>query len=149
MFAPELCAAHLVARDAEAVVRALAALLVARGHVAPSFEAAALKRERRSPTGLPFPGAAVALPHAEPEHVRVPAIAIATLESPVAFRQMGSPRIALDVRIVVMPAFTAAEQAAAQLSRILELLQDDALRASLLDAGSAEELCAALAPRWS
>jgi PTS system galactitol-specific IIA component len=149
VFAPELCAAHLPARTADDVVRALSSRLLVAGHVAATFEAAALKREKRSPTGLPFPGTAVALPHADPEHVVKPGIAVATLAAPVTFRQMGSPAVKLDVRIIVMPAFTAKEQAAAQLARVLEMLQDAALRDDLLLATDAAALCAAVAPRWT
>src|SRR5437588_7640495 len=96
--------ARLEVTSAEGAVRALAKALEAKGHVKASFEAAALQRERRSPTGLPFAGSAVALPHAEPEHVLSPAIAIASLARPVKFRQMGSPATQLDVALVVMPA---------------------------------------------
>lgn len=114
----------------------------------PTFEQAALVREKKSPTGLPFSPWAVALPHADPEHATVPAIAIATLARPVVFRQMGSPGVKLEVHIVVMPAFTAKEQAAASLTRLIGLLQADDVRERLVSAGSAEELLRILADRW-
>jgi len=139
-----LCLVRLEAKTAQDVVRALARRLVEAGHAQPSFEAAALAREKRSPTGLPFPGVAVALPHAEPEHVVSPAIAVATLASPVKFRQMGSPGIELMVSVVVMPAFSAKEQAGASLSDLIERLQDDALRTRLVEATTADELASAL-----
>jgi PTS system galactitol-specific IIA component len=129
---PLFCVAGLDARSADGVIAALAARLVAGGVVAPTFERAAVAREKRSPTGLPFDGGAVAIPHAEPEHVVAPAIAIATLASPVKFRQMGTPQIALDVRLVVVPALSAKEQAAAGLTAVIEKLQDAAFRAALL-----------------
>ncbi len=132
------------AGSAEEVIRALAQKLLAKGHVRASFEKAALAREKRSPTGLPFPGIAVALPHAEPEHVESPGIAIATLEKPVTFRQMGGPATKLTVSIVVMPAFSAKEQAGAGLSGLIEKLQDEALRNRLMEATDAAALAAAL-----
>ena len=132
------------ASDSVRVMRALAQRLAAAGHVKPTFELAALARERRSPTGLPFPGCAVAMPHAEPEHVVTSAIALASLATPVMFRQMGAPATELDVRLVVMPAFTAKEQAAASLGRLVTLLQDAALRDELASATSAEAMHAAL-----
>ena len=122
----------------------LAQRLLEKGHVKPSFEKAALAREKRSPTGLPFPGAAIALPHAEPEHVLSPAIAVATLIAPVTFRQMGSPATKLTVSIIVMPAFSAKEQASAGLSGLIEKLQDEALRQRLLDATDAAAIVKAL-----
>ncbi|MET0592804.1 MAG: PTS sugar transporter subunit IIA [Polyangiaceae bacterium] len=147
MLSSELCIAGLVAESSDAVVKALAARLLEAGHVRPSFEQAALVRERRSPTGLPFPGCGVALPHADPEHVVTPAIAVATLAKPVPFRQMGAPATKLDVALVVMPALTAKEQAAGDLSRIIELLQDEALRRVLLQAKASDEMMAALSGR--
>ncbi len=139
--------AKLSATSPEAVIRALAKKLSARGHVKASFEAAAVAREKRSPTGLPFSPLAVALPHAEPEHVESPAIAVASLAKPVRFRQMGTPAVTLDVSLVVMPALGSKEQASAGLARILELLQDRALREALASAPDAEAMCAVLAPR--
>lgn len=139
-----LCVPRLQANTAEDVVRALSQKLLARGHVKPSFEKAALAREKRSPTGLPFPGIAVALPHAEPEHVASAAIAVATLEKPVTFRQMGDPATKLTVSIVVMPAFSAKEQASAGLSGLIEKLQDEALRDRLMQATDAAALAEAL-----
>ncbi len=142
-----LCFARLPAGTAEAAIRALARELHAAGHVNPSFEAAAVARERRSPTGLPFEGGAVALPHAEPSHVASHALAVATLATPVTFRQMGDPATQLQVSLVVMPALTAKEQASAGLSRLIELLQDSALRASLTSAADADAMRALLASR--
>ncbi len=136
----DLCVVNLEVSTAEDAIRHLARKLAERGFVLPSFETAALKREKRSPTGLPFPGAGIALPHAEPEHVAQAGIAIATLLRPVYFRQMGSPTIKLEVSLVVMPVLTAKEQALAGLSRLIELLQDDGVRAGLLGAKTSSEL---------
>jgi PTS system galactitol-specific IIA component len=148
MLSPDLCVVHLAVLSGEEVVRALAALLLIGGHVKPSFEKAAIDRERRSPTGLPFAELAVALPHAEPEHVLVPAIAVASLATPVTFRQMGSPNLKLDVSIVVMPALSAASQAAAELSRLIQLLQDDDLRRAVVAATTSRAMYTAFAPHF-
>jgi PTS system galactitol-specific IIA component len=145
---PPLCFARLDVSSAEAAVRALARELHRAGHVKETFEAAAVQRERRSPTGLPFEGGAVALPHAEPEHVVSHALAIATLVRPVKFREMGSPAIQLDVALIVMPALTAKEQAAAGLAGVIEMLQDASLRAALTEASDADAM-RALVARWT
>lgn len=147
MLSSELCIAGLMAESADAVLKALAERLLKAGHVRPSFEQAAIVRERRSPTGLPFPGCGVALPHAEPEHVVTPAIAVATLAKAVPFRQMGSPATKLDVTLVVMPALTAKEQAAGDLSRLIGLLQDETLRHALTAAKESDAIMAALSGR--
>jgi len=144
VIAIDLSIAQLSAASSEDVIRALAAALFAAGHVKASFENAALARERRSPTGLPFPGVAVALPHAEPDHVVSPAIAMASLVRPVTFRQMGNPAVKLEVSLVVMPALTAKEQAASELSRLIHVLQDEELRQKLVAAADNATLAAML-----
>ena len=144
MIAVDISIARLEVASSEDGIRALAAALFAAGHVKASFEGAALARERRSPTGLPFPGVAVALPHAEPDHVVRPAIAIASLVRPVTFRQMGSPAVKLEVSLVVMPALTAKEQAASELSRLIQMLQDEELRRKLVAAADSTTLAAVL-----
>jgi PTS system galactitol-specific IIA component len=141
-----VCCVGLDVSSAEAAIRALAGELRRAGCVKETFEAAAVARERRSPTGLPFEGGGVALPHAEPEHVLSPALAVATLARPAKFRQMGSPGTLLDVTLVVMPALTAKEQASAGLARVIELLQSAPLRAAIAAAGDEGAVRAALAP---
>ncbi len=148
MIEPELCVVGLDASSAEAAIRALARLLHSAGRVHASFEAAAVARELRSPTGLPFEPLAVALPHAEPEHVVSPAIAIATLAAPVRFREMGAPATQHELRLVVMPAFGSKEQAGAELSRLIEALQDADTTRALAAATTPAELCAALRAKW-
>lgn len=146
---PIVCRVRLDAPNAEGVIRALARELQRIGYVKDSFESAAVARERRSPTGLPFEGAAVALPHAEPEHVVTPALAVATLARAVKFREMGSPGTQLDVALVVMPALTAKEQAGAGLAKVIEMLQDASLRAAITAAPDEAAIRAALAPVWA
>jgi PTS system galactitol-specific IIA component len=137
---------RLEASSADEVIRALSRELCRAGAVKDSFEGAALARERRSPTGLPFEAGAVALPHAEPEHVLSPALGVATLVRPVRFREMGSPGVALDVTLVVMPAFTAKEQASAGLAGVIEMLQSAPLRAALVAARDDATIRSLLAP---
>jgi PTS system galactitol-specific IIA component len=144
-----VCLARLEAPSAEGAIRTLARELHRAGHVKESFEAAAVARERRSPTGLPFAGGAVALPHAEPEHVASPALGVATLARPVRFREMGSPATQLDVALVVMPVLTAKEQAGAGLARVIAMLQDGPLRAALVAAADPDAMRAILTPVWT
>jgi PTS system galactitol-specific IIA component len=144
-----VCCVRLDVPSAEGAIRALAQALYRAGSVKETFEAAAVARERRSPTGLPFEGGAVALPHAEPEHVVAPALAVASLVRPVKFREMGSPATQLDVALVVMPALTTKEQAGAGLAKVIEMLQGAPLRAALTAAGDEDAMRAALGPVWT
>ena len=148
MIEPGLCFSGLDVASDEEAVRALARALFRAGKVTASFELAAVARERRSPTGLPFPDGAIALPHADPEHVEIPSVAIGRLTRPVKFREMGNPASQLEVALVVMPALTARAQAVAGLGKILDLLQDAALRRELHGAGDGPAIFVAIARRW-
>ncbi|RJK97746.1 PTS sugar transporter subunit IIA [Vallicoccus soli] len=82
-----------VVRPRTATAPELLALMARRAHAAgwvgDGFEAALLAREVAFPTGLPTP-VPVALPHADPEHVRRPGLGAALLDPPVAFGEMGT-----------------------------------------------------------
>jgi PTS system galactitol-specific IIA component len=131
LFRRELCWAGLQAADAPEVLRKLARALESRGLVRPSFEEAVLRREAASPTGLPFPEHPVAIPHADPEHVLAPAIALCTLAAPVAFSEMGNPDGALAVQLVAMLALPDQQSCQRELVRLMERFQDQPFLARL------------------
>src|SRR5574342_659735 len=86
---------------AQEAIQKLAAALVHTGHVTPEFTDDVWKREQTYPTGLPTQPMAVAIPHADPEHVEQSAVCIGILKSPVGFTQMGTDGSAiLDVRLI-------------------------------------------------
>jgi len=144
LFRTELCLARLRAPDAEAVIRAAAGALEQAGLVRPTFAGAVLAREMSSPTGLPLPGRKVAIPHADPEHVVTPAVAVATLVAPVSFREMGNPDSALSVDLVALLALTDKQSAQQELVRLIERFQDAALVDRLVAAPDAGALFALL-----
>ena len=145
LFRPELCLARLQAPDAEMVIRAAAGALLEAGLVRPTFAGAVLAREVSSPTGLPLPGRKVAIPHADPEHVITPAVAVAGLAEPVTFREMGDPDSALSVDLVALLALTDKESAQQELVRLIERFQDAALVDRLVATPDAGALFALLA----
>jgi len=126
LFRREICLARLKADDAEAAIRALGLALTACGLVRPSYTAAVLTREMTSPTGLPLAGRKVAIPHADPEHVLAPAVAVATLAAPVTFCEMGNPASRLDVELVALLALSDKQSAQEELVQLVELFQDAA-----------------------
>jgi PTS system galactitol-specific IIA component len=143
----ELCLARLELPDAESVLRELSGLLARLGLVAPTFCDALLAREASSPTGLPLPGRKVAVPHADPEHVRAPAIAVCTLARPVRFAEMGNPTSLLAVEAVFLLALTDKESAQEELVRLLERLQRPEFVDELCAAPDADVLLALLQER--
>lgn len=118
----------------EAVLRALAARLLASGAVTDGFETAVLERERKYPTGLPTVIPA-AIPHTDPEHVIEPGIAVATLREPVDFGEMGgSGDATVPVRLVVMLVLREAHAQLDALQHLIQALQDEAAVGTVLEA---------------
>ncbi|MBO8141619.1 MAG: PTS sugar transporter subunit IIA [Firmicutes bacterium] len=116
---------ELEADSADAVINRLAEGMAERGFVRPGYGAAVRERERVSPTGLPARGAGVAIPHADPEFVLVPAIGFAKLTRPVFFGEMGNPEAAVPVQLVFMLAIRDSEGQLDALRRLIQFIQDD------------------------
>jgi galactitol PTS system EIIA component len=144
LFRRELCFIGLDVKDAIEAMLYLARSLFAAGLVRPSFEAAVIEREVRSPTGLPLLSRNVAIPHTDPEHVLAPGAALCTLAQPVTFREMGNPAQELAVEIVVMLALPDHDSAQRELVRVIERLQAPELREKLCSATQVETLFALL-----
>lgn len=125
-------------------MRVLARALIDQAFAEPSFEAALLEREARSPTGLPLEGRKVALPHADPEHVRAPAVALCTLAHPVLFREMGAPERELPVELVAVLALPDHESVQRELVALLGRFQDPAFVERLCAAADADDLLSLL-----
>lgn len=141
LLSPQWVLVRLEAASAEEVIRRLAARLEAAGRVRPSFANAVWERERTNPTGLPLSGELhVAIPHADVEHVCAPAVAVATLARPVAFRNMVRPEEMVPVSIVILLALTELHAQIEMLQSLAELFQDPDRVRAVYEARSAEEL---------
>lgn len=115
----------------------MVAPLIVAGRVDGAYLEALVEREATYPTGLPVPGG-VAIPHAAPEHVLEDAIAIAILDSPVKFREMGAPdQNFVDVHVVFMLALRG-EHHLSLLQKVVKNVVDPGFVAALRGAPSAE-----------
>jgi len=128
------------AQDAKDVIYTLTAALVESGKVRPEFGEDTWAREQRFPTGLPTEPLAVAIPHADPDHVRQSSVSLGILESPVRFAQMGTDgSTLLDVRIVFLLAIKEREKQVEMIQQLVTLIQTGSLLASLASAKDATE----------
>lgn len=101
------------------VISAVGARLEEHGYVKNSYIQAALDREKELPTGLPLGGEInAAIPHTDIEHVLKPALGMATLRTPVIFKNMVSPQEDVPVRLVFLLAL---EQPKAQIEMLQEV----------------------------
>ncbi len=120
--AGELCLVRPDARSAQELLGQLGDRAVASGHVATTFPAAVVAREQRYPTGLPLPTPA-AIPHTDPEHVLRPALAVALLDPPVTFGEMGSADRTVDCSLAVMLMVASPQDQVDVLGRVIGALQ--------------------------
>ncbi len=109
------------AATAEDAIRALSRRLEQGGYVRPSFAAAVTAREREFPTGLPT-NPPVAIPHTDVEHCLKPALAVATLRSPVPFQAMGRGG-ELQVSIIFLLSITNPQSQVGWLGRLVQFFQ--------------------------
>jgi PTS system galactitol-specific IIA component len=125
------------------VIRLLGERLEHLGRVKSGYTDAIVRREQTMPTGLPLGSINVAIPHTDPEHVRSPSLAIATLRNPVLFGNMENPDERLPVRIVVAMALTDRGEQIDMLQRIASFVQNPEALRVLLDATTNEAAIAA------
>lgn len=136
----EAIALQLQVADAEQVIRLLGGRLRQLDLVKDGFVEATLRREAEMPTGLPLGGDInAAIPHVDIEYVNRPALALATLASPVVFHNMVEPDEEVPVRLVIMLALEQPKSQIEMLQQVSALLQQPDLVAALMTATSASE----------
>ena len=88
---------HYAAQQKEDIIQELSKRMKERNLVNADFQEAVLKREQKYPTGLLIGKRNIAIPHTEPQYVKVPCIGIATLKKSVAFHRMDACDELVDV----------------------------------------------------
>jgi len=139
----DLIRLSLPAATWEEVLRRLAEDLRAAGRVHPTFEDAVVAREHTFPTGLLIDDMGVAIPHADVEHVKEAAIAIATLRAPVLFGEMGNPDQTVPVQLVFMLAIDRPDAMVGVLADLIDSFQQPGALTAILRAQSSAEVRAA------
>lgn len=134
---------ELVGETAEDVLEELAMYALGHGYVEEPYVNSLLERERVHPTGLridreidPF---GIAIPHADPDHVREEAVVLGLPESPVMFHSMDDKDSQIKVDAVVLLLVTDTDGYTAFLSDLTAVFQDDAFATAVLD-GDADRM---------
>lgn len=116
------------AKDTQDAIRKMTAALVETNHVSAEFAEDVWKRETTFPTGLPTQPLAVAIPHADPDHVNQSAVCVGILRSPVRFAQMGTDgSTVLDVSMIFMLAIKEKEKQVEMIQQLVTLIQSPKL----------------------
>jgi galactitol PTS system EIIA component len=129
------------APDSKTIIQQLSSLLVQSGCVVEGFADDVWRREQLFPTGLPTTPHGVAIPHADPDHVLKPSIAIGILNQPVLFDQMASEHAEkVYVWVVFLMAITDKEKQITTLQEIIDLVKKPGMIENLLSAKKADEI---------
>lgn len=112
------------AETKEEILELLAKRLEQAGYVRNTYLNAVAEREKKFPTGLPTEPIAIAIPHSDAEHCIQPAIAVATLQTPVVFGLMGDDQATVDAQIIFMLALDKNEAQAEFLCRFSDLFKN-------------------------
>lgn len=129
------------ASNAQDAIKWLTHPLIQSGHVTPEFADDVWRREQIFPTGLPTQPLAVAIPHADPDHVNKSAVCIGVLQSPVQFRQMGTDgSLILDPRIIFLLAIKEKEKQVGMIQQLIALIQAPSLLEGLVTAKNSQEV---------
>ncbi|MGV0368784.1 hypothetical protein HMPREF3056_07135 [Corynebacterium sp. HMSC056F09] len=114
------------------------------GYAKPEYVDALLAREAEYPTGLPISGG-VAIPHTSAEFVTGNTIAVATLDTPVIFHEMGGDADStLEVSTVLLLILGQADMHVKLLSQLIKKIQKSDFVEELQAAPDAEALAAIL-----
>lgn len=127
----------------EDVMTRMGGALTSAGYAKDTYVGALIEREKEYPTALDVDGYGVAIPHTPVEHINKTAIAVALLQDPVEFIEMGSDDDKVAVRIVFMLCIAGqpgVHDHLDELQRVLAIIQDTAVLDKLLAAESADEI---------
>jgi PTS system galactitol-specific IIA component len=127
-------------KDKEEIIRKLGGLLFDNGFVKDTYTQAVYDRELVYPTGLKARVTGVAVPHTDTQHVIKPAVAIATLKSPIIFNGMGAPDTEVSVDIVLMLAIHDPKLVVNVLRKVIFVIEDDEALKNLQNAQSKTEI---------
>jgi len=122
------------------LLRNLAAILEEHGFVKESYSRAIIDRENRYPTGLNTLGIKVAMPHTDSIHVHKPAILVAKLAHPIAFKEMGGGVNDVEASLIFMLAITNPECHVTTLSKLMSIFSDKGSLVSLYEASTKAEV---------
>ncbi len=132
------------ADNQEQLLTDFAKVLQEQGYVKDSYAKAIIERETEYPTGLNTPGIKLAMPHTYPQHVIKPAILVATLQNPVAFKEMGNSGNTVEAKLIFMLAVTDPKGHLEILSKLMSIFSQEDKLLDIYNSSSPKELISKL-----
>ena len=118
--------------DTYAIEETLAGILHEGAYVKETYANALHEREKTFPTALDVGGINVAIPHCDTEHVNRGALCVGVLRHPVTWRRMDDGSKTCEVSLVVMLALDEAHAHLEMLQKVMGLIQDQELMATII-----------------
>ena len=122
------------------VLEILGDAMAEAGYAKASYAKELIRREKQFPTGIDIQGIGIAIPHTDAAYVNRDGIALAVLEEPVGFAQMGEEDGEVAVRIVFLLAVKNPAAHLKRLQSVLKVIQDREILARLLKAKTPDEV---------
>ncbi len=148
LFKPELVFFDLEADDAPGLFDALYERLSPMGYVKGSWPEAIKEREANYPTGLLMPGAPIAIPHVDPEHIERPYIAVVKPPHPVTFEFMAGMGDPVAAELVINLGITREGGQVQVLQALMDLFGDAEAVADIMAQTTGEGMVSAIVSRF-
>ena len=136
----ELIFPKLEASNSKEVFEKVGGKFIEEGFCKDSYVDALVNRESEFPTGIDVDGFGIAIPHTDISHVNKAGIAIATLENPVKFVQMGTDDEEVEAKVIFMLAVDDPKKHLELLQNVLAVLQDKDVLNKLSNADKCSEI---------
>ena len=136
----DLVLLDMEAKTCSDVISSLGKLMMDKNYVKDSYIDAVIEREEELPTGLNIGNFYVAIPHTDSNHVNKSSIAIATLKTPVEFREMINPDGKINVQLVFLLAVKDPKEQVTLLKSLMSVFKNKELLIKIKDAKDKSEV---------
>lgn len=116
--------------------------MLEHGFVNESYYESILKREQQFPTGIQTPTVGVAIPHADPENLKKPFIAVVRPKQGIEFEPMGIAEGKIQAELIFMLGVLKNGDQVIALQKLMNLLTNDEAVKQLLAVRSCSEVMA-------
>ena len=132
LFSEELIFIKQDLRDRAALFDWFSGHMMARGYVEDSYRESISKREEQFPTGIQTTTVGVAIPHADPENLKKPFIAVVIPRNSIEFEPMGNAEECIQARLIFMLGVLKNGDQVIALQKLMNLLSNDCAVQQLL-----------------
>lgn len=140
LFSEELVFIEQELADREALFQWFNRCMLEKDFVNESYYESILKREQQFPTGIQTPTVGVAIPHADPENLKKPFIAVVRPKRGIEFEPMGIAEGKIQAELIFMLGVLKNGDQVIALQKLMNLLTNDEAVRQLLAAHTCGEV---------